>query len=312
MVGPEWVGLSLTKSTIGRSSLSSTSSTSSSLSSQRYKWNSNNETIDGQRFSTCLAFCGRIHIIGGQIDRGIAMASQLPQHRVLDSSVMIAHHHDGVIPKSISNTRNNTESISNKELKYESWPNPIQPRRYGATVNVDDRYIYMFGGQWNSTAISSCERFDDDTRTWQSLPDMPIPRHQPAALYHRATQRIYVMGSSADQTDQRVDAFDIIHQCWISSFNEWCLPKPIIGPSCTLVDDQLVVVCGGRRSYRLYDMPSYVEDDAACYALNLNEHIHQRRWYRLPSLPIPCRPIINAIIHSRIELYHSAAVPPSS
>jgi len=126
--------------------------------------------------------------------------------------------------------------------KWETKTSMFTPRDRLAGI-VYDGYIYCIGGgQSGFSTVEANERYDPKTDTWERLSPMPIGRR--GIGYGVIGDLIVVFSgklSSGDYTN-RVDAYSISQDKWISSFPG--KPTPCESPASATINDTIYLIGG--------------------------------------------------------------------
>ena len=119
--------------------------------------------------------------------------------------------------------------------------------------------------------IQVAEVYNFDTKTWTTLPEMPVPRAASTGAVVKDDQIIVVGGVTTKQVPlNKVDCFDIKSNKWVEFP---ALPLGVVGPYVQLIDDKLYCVGG--------------TDKKGCNQSVVYDFDH-RRWNPLPQKPTPC------------------------
>jgi len=87
---------------------------------------------------------------------------------------------------------------------------PLYPRGYAGAVGIDG-ILYQCGGQhWiseydNLEILDTCEKYNPDVGSWQSIASMPAGRYQFTAMVNQAGTGFYVVGGSLGGDDILAD-----------------------------------------------------------------------------------------------------------
>ncbi|XP_064941499.1 kelch repeat-containing protein At3g27220-like [Musa acuminata AAA Group] len=184
-------------------------------------------------------------------------------------------------------------------FKNNSWGGRFDMPREMANSHLgmatDGRYIYAVTGQYGPQCRSPTNRnfvLDTETKKWNELPPLPVPRYAPATQLWRG--RLHVMGGSKeDRHEPGLDHWSLAVKDGMALEKEWTteIPIPRGGPhrSCVVANDQLIVIggqegdfmakpgspiykCSRRHEVQYADV--YMLDDG-------------KRWKQLPSMPLP-------------------------
>lgn len=152
-----------------------------------------------------------------------------------------------------------TDTIEVFDIEQNKWEMGIhlQEARQGVQVAAVDRKLYAVGGAYDhnkdymlSTAF---ERYDFESKTWESLPDMPVAVLGPGIAVFEG--KIFVIGGStiegeSQDASDRVYVFDTRKKTWgVAS----PLPKGIQFPAVTYIDDKIYVIGGCDKDFKAYD-----------------------------------------------------------
>lgn len=120
---------------------------------------------------------------------------------------------------------------------------------------TDGRYIYVVTGQFGPQCRGPTARnfvLDTETKEWQDLPPLPVPRYAPATQLWRG--RLHVMGGSKeDRYEPALDHWSLAVKNGKALDKEWKseIPIPRGGPhrACVVVNDQLLAIGGQEGDF---------------------------------------------------------------
>ncbi|MQL74595.1 hypothetical protein Taro_006988 [Colocasia esculenta] len=162
-------------------------------------------------------------------------------------------------------------------------------------VANDGRYIYVISGQYGPQCRGPTSRsfvLDTETKKWNDLPPLPVPRYAPATQLWRG--RLHVMGGSKeDRHEPATEHWSLAVKDGKALENEWRpeIPIPRGGPhrASIVVNDKLLTIGGqegdfmakpgspifkcSRRNEVVYDNVYMLDDEL--------------KWKELPPLPKP-------------------------
>jgi len=106
----------------------------------------------------------------------------------------------------------------------EDWKNinsMIYSRAFAGAAVIDD-IIYIFGGsRWiveytEFEILSSCEKYDPETKAWSSIASMPAARYEALAMVNEAQTDVYVVGGhdGDDQLATTVFKYNVASNTW--------------------------------------------------------------------------------------------------
>lgn len=133
--------------------------------------------------------------------------------------------------------------------------------------------LYAGGCDQLGQPIKTAEVYDFASKTWSSLPDMPVPRAASTGAVVRDNQIIVVGGVTSKQVPlKRVDCFDVGSNEWVKFPS---LPVGVTGPYVRLVGDKLYCIGGTDK-----------KDCNQSVVFDFKER--DLRWQSLPPKPSPC------------------------
>ncbi|GLT61769.1 hypothetical protein SLA2020_344510 [Shorea laevis] len=120
---------------------------------------------------------------------------------------------------------------------------------------TDGRYIYVVTGQYGPQCRGPTARtfvLDTETKKWQDMPPLPVPRYAPATQLWRG--RLHVMGGSKENRHTPgLEHWSLAVKDGKPLENEWRneIPIPHGGPhrACIIVDDRLYVIGGQEGDF---------------------------------------------------------------
>ncbi len=140
-----------------------------------------------------------------------------------------------------------------KNAKWRKLSVPVpNPRTHFSTIVVDDQ-IYMIGGEYGHRIVSEdvrlMHRFNQDTRQWTRLADMPAVHSHHDNSTFAYDGKIYALGgrSYRELAIDTVAVYDIEADRWTHGTP---LPKPLIVSSAKKVGDVVIAGFGGVNSYK--------------------------------------------------------------
>ncbi|KAK4794505.1 hypothetical protein SAY86_012499 [Trapa natans] len=160
---------------------------------------------------------------------------------------------------------------------------------------TDGRYVYIVTGQYGPQCRGPTAHtfvLDTETKQWQNMPPLPVPRYAPATQLWRG--RLHVMGGSKENRHTPgLEHWSIAVKDGKVLEKEWRneIPIPRGGPhrACVVVDDKLIVLGGqegdfmakpGSPIFKCSRRNEVVYGDVYM----LDEDI---KWKVLPSMPKP-------------------------
>ncbi|CAI9114569.1 OLC1v1015319C1 [Oldenlandia corymbosa var. corymbosa] len=120
---------------------------------------------------------------------------------------------------------------------------------------TDGRYIYVVTGQYGPQCRGPTARnfvLDTESKQWEGLPPLPVPRYAPATQLWRG--RLHVMGGSKENRHTPgLEHWSIAVKDGKALEKEWRseIPIPRGGPhrACVVVDDRLYVIGGQEGDF---------------------------------------------------------------
>ncbi|KAJ4958327.1 hypothetical protein NE237_025438 [Protea cynaroides] len=160
---------------------------------------------------------------------------------------------------------------------------------------TDGRYVYVVSGQYGPQCRGPTSRtfvLDTETKQWQRMPPLPVPRYAPATQLWKG--RLHVMGGSKeDRHEPALDHWSIAVEDGKALEKEWRteIPIPRGGPhrACIVADDRLMVIGGqegdfmpkpGSPIFKCSRRHEVVYSDV--YMLD-----DEMKWKTLPPMPKP-------------------------
>ncbi|XP_050381456.1 kelch repeat-containing protein At3g27220 [Argentina anserina] len=160
---------------------------------------------------------------------------------------------------------------------------------------TDGRYIYIVNGQYGPQCRGPTSHtfiLDTETKKWQNMPPLPVPRYAPATQLWRG--RLHVMGGSKENRHTpAVDHWSLAVKDGKALEKEWRteVPIPKGGPhrACIVYNDHLYVIGGqegdfmakpGSPIFKCSRRNEVVYGDV--YMLD-----DEMKWKVLPSMPKP-------------------------
>ena len=152
-----------------------------------------------------------------------------------------------------------TDTIEIYDIEDNKWElgKPMQEARQGVQVAAVDGKLYAIGGvciRNDKVALSSAfERYDPESKTWESLPDLPVSIFAPGIAV--VEDKILVVGGSMIENESqvasdRVYVFDVSKNSWGMASP---LPKGIQFPGVAFIDDRIYVIGGCDKEFNAYD-----------------------------------------------------------
>ncbi|URE47663.1 ABC1 family domain containing protein [Musa troglodytarum] len=184
-------------------------------------------------------------------------------------------------------------------FKNNSWGGRFDMPREMANSHLgmatDGRYIYAVTGQYGPQCRSPTNRnfvLDTETKKWNELPPLPVPRYAPATQLWRG--RLHVMGGSKeDRHEPGLDHWSLAVKDGMALEKEWTteIPIPRGGPhrSCVVVNDQLIVIGGQEGDFM-------AKPGSPIYKCSRRHEVQYgdvymlkdgKTWKQLPSMPLP-------------------------
>jgi N-acetylneuraminic acid mutarotase len=131
-----------------------------------------------------------------------------------------------------------------------TWTAKRSPRQARAAVAALAGRIWIVGGAFTSSEISSLDVYDPETDTWASKRPVPTPRYGHAAA--AAGGKLFVLGGSAKRSDgadrglATVEIYDPATDSWISG-----PPMPLpIGDAAVAVAKERIYIIGGESNHQ--------------------------------------------------------------
>ncbi|KAA8540167.1 hypothetical protein F0562_024270 [Nyssa sinensis] len=160
---------------------------------------------------------------------------------------------------------------------------------------TDGRYIYVVTGQYGPQCRGPTARtfvLDTETKQWQDMPPLPVPRYAPATQLWKG--RLHVMGGSKENRHTPgLEHWSLAVKDGKAIEKEWRteIPIPRGGPhrACVVVDDRLYVIGGqegdfmakpGSPVFKCSRRNEVVYNDV--YMLD-----NEMKWKVLPAMPKP-------------------------
>jgi N-acetylneuraminic acid mutarotase len=152
-----------------------------------------------------------------------------------------------------------TDTIEIYNIEKNKWEKgkPFQEARDGVQVTVANGKLYAMGGAYVQNKeyklSSGFERYDPESNTWESLPDLPAPILAPGVAVIEG--KIFVIGGStvengSQTTSDKVYVFDTNKNSWGTASP---LPKGIQFPGVAFIDDRIYVIGGCDKEFKAYD-----------------------------------------------------------
>ncbi|GMQ07814.1 hypothetical protein CsSME_00051850 [Camellia sinensis var. sinensis] len=120
---------------------------------------------------------------------------------------------------------------------------------------TDGRYIYVVTGQYGPQCRGPTARtfvLDTETKQWQDMPSLPVPRYAPATQLWKG--RLHVMGGSKENRHTpALEHWSLAVKDGKAVEKEWRneIPIPHGGPhrACIVVDDRLYIIGGQEGDF---------------------------------------------------------------
>lgn len=91
---------------------------------------------------------------------------------------------------------------------------PMSAARFQHGSIYFDGYVYAFGGYANPV-LETCERYQVDTNTWESIPSMPVGLCLIPPVAVQPTKRIYLLGGWREYKENKhIQEYDINLRAW--------------------------------------------------------------------------------------------------
>ncbi len=151
-----------------------------------------------------------------------------------------------------------------------NWVN-LQSSENGHVGAVAESYngkLYVIGGLGSNGRI--IEEYDPDTNEWEPLRNAPSRRYKAASGIING--RIYVIGGGEDEAEDRIAAYDIEEDEWITGLTP--MPKRLRGASSVVLNGKIYVI-GGE------DQTGAESDSVFSYDPGTD------RWQTMKKLPSP-------------------------
>jgi N-acetylneuraminic acid mutarotase len=152
-----------------------------------------------------------------------------------------------------------TRTVEVYDIDENKWSlgRELPEARHGVQVAVFRGKLYSIGGAYVQTkgqAISSAfERYDPESNTWESLPELPVPLLAPGLAVIK--EMIFVLGGTTIENGSRA-ASDKVY-VFDTGKNKWRtaspLPKRIQFPSVAEMDNRIYVIGGCDSEFNAYD-----------------------------------------------------------
>jgi N-acetylneuraminic acid mutarotase len=151
-----------------------------------------------------------------------------------------------------------TDTIEIYHIEDNKWElgKPLQEARQGVQVAAIDGKLYAIGGAYgqnkNFMLSSAFERYDPESNTWESLPDLPIPILAPGIAVLEG--KIFVIGGStikngSQKASDKVYVFDANKNSWGTAS---LLPKEIQFPGVAFIGDRIYVIGGCDKEFKAF------------------------------------------------------------
>ncbi len=151
-----------------------------------------------------------------------------------------------------------TDTIEIYRIDDNKWElgKPLQEARQGVQVAAVDGKLYAIGGAYdqnkNFMLSSVFERYDPETNTWESLPDLPVPILAPGVAVIEG--KIFIIGGSTIENgsqgaSDKVYVFDTNKNSWGTASP---LPKGIQFPGVAFIDNRIYVIGGCDKEFGAY------------------------------------------------------------
>jgi N-acetylneuraminic acid mutarotase len=152
-----------------------------------------------------------------------------------------------------------TDTVEIYDIEENKWEKgkSLHEARQGVQVAALGGKLYAIGGvsvrNEKVELLSTFERYDPESNTWESLPDLPVPILAPGIAVIKG--KIFVIGGSAIEGESQV-ASDKVY-VFDEEKNDWGaaspLPKGIQFPGVAFIDDRIYVIGGCDKEFKAYD-----------------------------------------------------------
>jgi N-acetylneuraminic acid mutarotase len=181
----------------------------------------------------CVRIGGKIYVVGGLIK------NPGPQEDVEQKIPAVA-----------------TDTIEVYDIEQNTWEmgEPLPEARQGVQVAAVDGKLYAIGGAYDHRKdfelSPALERYDFESETWESLPDMPAAVLGPGIAVIEG--KIFVIGGSliqgeSQEASDKVYFFDVKKNSWGEAGP---LPEGIQFPAVAYIDGRIYVIGGCDKEFK--------------------------------------------------------------
>ena len=149
-----------------------------------------------------------------------------------------------------------SDTVEIYDLKENKWEmgKPLREARHGAQVAAVDGKLYAIGGAYDHNKdfglSSALERYDFESKKWESLPNMPVAVLGPGIAVIEG--KIFVIGGStikgeSQDASDKVYVFDTNKKTWGMGSP---LPKGIQFPAVAYIGNKIYVIGGCDKEFK--------------------------------------------------------------